>query len=71
MDTYQDYNDYVKYSINYLLSEDRRPLRFYKILEILKTRIACSESQAKKALEELVRSGTITRNENGMYLYVG
>lgn len=70
MDVRQQYHDYVKESIKYLLEEDQRPLKMYRIIEILKVRIACSELQVKKALEELVDEGTISINKDGMYLYV-
>lgn len=69
MDIRQEYHEYIKYSIVYLLGEDSRPLKFYQIVNILKTRIACSELQVKKALDELVESGAVIINKDGMYLY--
>lgn len=69
MDARQEYNEYIKYSINYLLKEDKRPLRFYKLVEILKSRIACSELQVRKALKELIEAGSVTINKDDMYLY--
>lgn len=68
MDIREEYNEYIKYSIRYLLEEDRRPLKFYQIVDILKTRIACSELQVRKAIDEMVEAGTVTINKDGMYL---
>lgn len=69
MDARQEYNEYIKYSINYLLEEDKRPLRFYKLVEILKSRIACSELQVRRALKELIETGSVSINKDGMYQY--
>lgn len=69
MNVRQEYNQYVMDNIRSLLKEELRPLRFYRIVEIVKNRIGCSERDIKEGVQELLNNRVLTRTEEGEYIY--
>jgi len=69
MNVRQEYKEYVRANIQSLLKEELRPLRFYRIVEIVKNRIGCSDTDIKNGVQHLIDSGVLSRTTDGEYLY--